>query len=434
MRYDVSLEAAHHVLINASCPVEKETAGIDQASGRILARDVFAPVNIPPFRKSAMDGYALRCSDSKGASSGKPVRLRIVDVARAGYASKKRVEPGTAIKVMTGAVVPDGADVVLRSEDVDVCHEDILVTDACRAGQNLVMPGEDVHMGELVAPRGAGITPPLVGLLAGLGIVRVPVYRNVSVAVMSTGDELMDPSEPPHPSKIFNSSLYGIMARCREAGALSIQIGSVPDHVGRVAKKMAEGLKQADIVITTGGTSAGTYDVVEDAMVQAGADILFKGVSVKSGSPILAAKRDDRFIVSLPGNPSGAMAGFDLIVTVLINHLRGLAKPFPTRVEAVLVDSYPRFSPVRRLLHARLFRQEGVDYAELTDHHSRGMVDSIVSTNFYIDIPAGSSALHPGELVWGVPVGALSRVYSDIAAQSADHHLGVFRTASGVSR
>ncbi|MBU1170878.1 MAG: molybdopterin molybdotransferase MoeA [Proteobacteria bacterium] len=426
MRYDVSLETAHRILLNASSPVEMGVVTIGDAYGRILSRDVFSPINLPPFRKSAMDGYALRSFDIAKASRKKPVRLRVIDQARAGYMPENGIRPGTAVNVMTGAVVPDGADVVVRSEDVDLCSEGIIVNKAFCAGTYLVMPGEDVPMGESIARKGALITPPMVGLLAGLGLVQIPVYRKVVIALMSTGDELIDPADPYRPGKIFNSSLYGILGRCQAAGAQPLHLGTVPDQVTRVAEKMSEGLEKADIVITTGGTSNGLFDVTKDAMLLAGAEILFNGVAVKSGSPIFAGKRNGRFIISLPGNPAGAMAAFDLIVMVLINNLRGLSHPFLPRIEAVMAGSYLRFSPVRRLLHARLFRQYGVDYVALADHHSRCMVESIVDSNFFIDVPAGSRYIQAGERVWGFPVGDLGRVYSDIAVQMVEKNAGLF--------
>ena len=192
-----------------------------------------------------MDGYALNSTDIRGASKASPVWLSVVDEARAGFQAGRGVTPGTTVKVMTGAVVPEGADVVLRSEDVDVCQDKIIVKKSFAPGTHLVMPGEDVAKGELIARQGALLTPPLIGLLAGLGLVRLPVFRNVTVAVMSTGDELIDPGESQSPGKIFNSSLYGIMARCQEAGVMPLQLGIVSDEVGCVAEKMAEEAAEA---------------------------------------------------------------------------------------------------------------------------------------------------------------------------------------------
>ncbi len=438
MRFNISLEDAHNILLSHSTPVEENSIFINEALGKILSRDISAHGNLPPFEKSSMDGYALRSADIAKALPTNPVALFVVDETRAGFIPEKQVTTRTAVRVMTGAAIPQGADTVVRSEDVSAIGNKIKVCKPIDAGTNLVKAGEDISAGELIAPKGIPVSPSLIGLLAGLGMIQIPVRREVCVAVMSTGDELIDPSAKPRPGKIFNSSLYGIMAQCQAAGAKPISLGVVPDKAMVVAQKMSEGLKKADIVITTGGTSAGDYDVVEEAMMLTGAKILFNGVAVKSGSPVLAGKRNGKFIISLSGNPSGAAATFDLIVMVLLNKLMGFAKPLPSRIEAVMTEGYLRRSPVRRLLRAKISRQAGTDYVELTDHHSKGMIESIMDSNFFIDIPAGSGYIHPGELVWGFPAGDLNRMYSQITEQAPAgfshqmqhrQHYGFYRTA-----
>ncbi len=436
MHFNISLEDAHNILTRASAPVEGKTLLISDALGRILSRDITTPVNLPLFDKSAMDGYALQSCDIAKASHKNPVLLSIIDETRAGIIPQKEVVSGTAIKIMTGAAIPKGADVVVKSEDVLRCADKIKINKPFHAGTNQVMAGEDIQVGELIAPKGTAVSPPLIGLLAGLGIIGVPVYKKITVAVMSTGDELIHPSENSGPGKTFNSSLYGIMAQCCSAGASPISLGIVPDDAKAVARKMSIGLDQADIVITTGGTSDGDYDVIEEAMMLTGAKIMFNGVAIKSGSPILAGEKNGKFIISLSGNPSGAMATFDLIVTVLLNKLMGYPRPLPFRIEVVMAQGYLRRSPVRRLLHARLFSQAGVNYAELTDHHSRGMVESAMESNFFIDIPAGSGYINSGELVWGFPVGNLNQKYSQTAEQvsAEDHRQGQYHQDFGFPR
>jgi len=413
MRLNVTLEDAHGILLSLCAPVEGSLIDIDMSAGRILSQDVAAERSIPSFDKSAMDGYAVRSRDICNATRENPVRLKVIDRVRAGIIPEKKVDAGTAIKIMTGAVIPDYADTVVKFEDVVSEGDYISISGAIKTGANIIFTGEDLNCGEMIACSGTRLTPSLVGVLAGLGISRVPVYRKVRVAVISTGDELLDPSEEPVYGRVYNSSHSGIMAKCMEAGAEPFKLGITLDIMEKVAEKISEGLEKADLVITTGGVSAGDYDVVEDALKNIGALILFKGLAIRSGSPMIAAVKDGKLIIALSGNPASALANFDLTVVTILRKMAGLSRQLPPRIQVIMAESYLKNSPDRRLVRAKMFRKNGVDYVRLAAPHNKGPLMSMIDSNFLLDIPAGSGFIASGQKVWGFIVGDLDQVYAE---------------------
>lgn len=348
MRENLLLEEAQEALLNLARPLGKSIVSLKEASGRVLANDIRAFANIPPFNKSPLDGYALRANDTRKASPANPATLTVVEEVRAGFMPEQAVVPGTAIKVMTGAPIPAGADVVIKYEDVKENNNCIEVYQPLKAGNNIILAGNDITQGELVASQGTLINPALAGLMASLGLYEVPVFPQVKAAIVSTGDELLEPSQPLTPGKIYNSSLYSLEARCRELGALPVILGNVPDKAEAVAACLKQGLEMADIVISTGGVSVGDYDVVQDALSDLGAEIVFWKIQMKPGSPLIAAVRDNKLIIGLSGNPAAAMVTFDLMVVPVLKKMMGHKLVLPGKIKAVFLDRFDKPSPQRR--------------------------------------------------------------------------------------
>jgi molybdopterin molybdotransferase len=411
MRKNVSLEEAQYLLWERAEPVGEGYVSLLESNGRVLSQDITAPINIPTFNKSALDGYALIAADTISAETSTPVLLNVIDETRAGFLAKKKVVPGTAIKLMTGAPIPEGANVVIKYEEIIRNGDVISIFKPLKAHDNIITAGEDIKEGDFVASKGTLINPGLVALLAGLGIHRVPVYKQLKIAIMSTGDELMRPGEPLQDGKIYNSSLFGLMARCAEMGAQTIDLGIVPDNMYTTSARIARGLEEADLVISTGGVSVGEYDVVRNAMIDAGAEVIFWQVAMKPGSPMVAAAKGNKFLIGLSGNPAAAMVTFDLIVIPLIKKLMGMENPLPVKIHGIFADKFTKASPQRRLLRAKLDRRDGVDYFLLTGDQSNGAMTSMIECNVLLDIPAGSGAVLPGQRVTGHIVGNVSRVY-----------------------
>lgn len=411
MKTGLQLEEAQRLLFDLAAPVGKCTVGLLKSNGRVLSQDIKAPISIPSFNKSALDGYALIADDTRQAEPSRPVQLKVIEEIRAGLVAEEKVVPGTTIKLMTGAPIPDGANVVIKYEDVVRNNDYISVFQTLKAQDNIIKAGEDVVEGEVIASKGTVITPPLIALLAGIGVAQVPVYKKVKIAIMSSGDELVSPFEELPAGKIYNSSLYGLLSRCHELGAQPLDLGIVPDQIEAVSSRMAEALKKADIIVSTGGVSVGDYDVIKDAMVEAGAEMLFWKVAMKPGSPIAAAKKGKKLLVGLSGNPAAAMITFDLILIPLIKKLMGIENPWPDKIKGILADNFKKSSPQRRFLRAQLEKKDGIDYLKLTGEQGNGVLKSMVGCNVLVDIPAGSGPVVYGQEVSGYIIGNVTDAY-----------------------
>lgn len=405
MKRNVALEEAQSLLLSMACPVKECSVPLFDAVGRVLSQEIKAPIQLPPFDKSPLDGYAVRAQDTEKASTTKPVVLEVLEEVAAGHTAGKKVTPGTAIKVMTGTPIPKGADTVIKYEDVTRAGNACKLYSPLTAGNNIVLAGEDVKKGEIIAARGTPVSPAIVGLIAALGYAEVTVFNKVKVAVISTGDELIDPSEKLRPGKIYNSNLPSLVAACSRLGTQISALGNVPDRLGAIEDIISLGLADADIVITTGGVSVGDYDVVPDALARLGVNVIYRGVDMKPGSPVIAAEYNNKFIVSLSGNPAAALITFELIVVPLIKKKMGLTKLLPARVGAILADDFGKPSPQRRFLRGRLHMAEGTNFVELTGEQSNGVLKSLVNCNAYIDVPAGSGRMFAGQDVSVVVVG-----------------------------
>jgi len=411
VRENLLLEEAQEVLLNQARPLGKTLVPLMEAFGRVVGQDIRACDNVPPFNKSPLDGYALRSHDTRKASPLNPVRLTVREEVRAGCMPGQEVVPGTAIKVMTGAPLPAGADAVIKYEDVKEGENCLEVYQPLKAGGNIIQAGDDITQGELVAPQGSLVSPALAGLLASLGLSRIPVFSQIRAAIVSTGDELMTPFEPLVPGKIYNSSLYSLEARCRELGALPVILGNVPDRVEAVAVCLQQGLATADIVISTGGVSVGDYDVVQDALSELGAEIIFWKIKMKPGSPLIAALKDNKIIIGLSGNPAAAMVTFDLVAVPVLKKMMGQNQLLPGKTKAVFLDRFDKPSPERRFLRARLHRRNGMDFVRLTGEQGNGVLKSLVACNVLIDVPAGSGPLKTGQQVNAYITGNINESY-----------------------
>jgi len=399
MRQNISLEEAQDMLLtNITLPEERKIPLID-ALGKILSQDIVSQQNIPFFDRSPVDGYALLTSDTVKATSSQPVRLKVLEEIPAGYVAENKVTPGTTIKVMTGAPLPVGADVVVKYEEVDRQGDFVFLSKPLKFQENVVYAGEDVKQGEVVAKKGIVVSPALVGLLAGMGIASVPVYHPVKVGILSTGDELMSIGEPLRPGKIYDSNRYTLQARCLALGVEPVMMGTVMDRKEQVADRIREGLKQADVFITTGGVSVGDYDVIQDALKEIDAEILFWKVDIKPGSPILAAMKDQKIIIGLSGNPVAALLTFDLLVVPLLKKMMGREKYLYSKIQGTMRDGFKKSSEKRRFLRARLLLEDGNTLVKLTGIQNNSALKSMMECNIFVDVPAGSGPLNPGDIV-----------------------------------
>ncbi len=411
METGITLEKAQQVLLDLVAPRGETCVSLFEAAGRILSQDVKAEKNIPSFDRSPLDGYAMRAVDIAAASRSNPVSLRVIEEIAAGYVAAHGLSEGTTIKVMTGAPIPEGADVVIKYEDVKRSGETIQVYQKLKSGSNIVPEGEDVKKGEVIARRGTRITPPVLGLIASLGIYAVPVFSKVKVALLSTGDELLEPSEEIRPGKIYNSNLYTLQAQCQELGVEPISLGIVADNQEAIAEQILKGIQEADLVITTGGVSVGDYDLVQNAVDAIGAQTLYWKVLIKPGSAMLAAVKDNTPIIGLSGNPASSLITFDLIVLPLLKKMLGQDKQLPAVMKAFLSEDFRKPSPQRRFLRGSLHKQNGQDYIKLTGVQANGVLKSMIGCNVLVDVPAGCQQLAAGDEVSAYIIGHIDDFY-----------------------
>src|SRR5256885_1981153 len=305
----IEVEEAQRRVLAEVAVLESEDVALADALGRVLRQDVAAPEDVPQRDNSAMDGYAVRAEDVAGA----PLSLRVIEDLPAGTVAAKRVDAGTAIRIMTGALLPEGADAVVQVELTDTGSEVVRVLEAVPRGANVRSRGEDMHRGDLVLRDGTPIRAGELGVLASVQQRVVRVGRRPEIAIFSTGDEVIDVNAPRELGKVINSNAYALAALAREAGALPRVLPIVPDRADATVAAIESALT-SDFVVSSGGVSAGAFDFVKDALDSLGAETKFWQVAMKPGKPVVLSRLRDRLYFGLAGNPVSCMVSFLLFV------------------------------------------------------------------------------------------------------------------------
>lgn len=394
-------------------PLPAETRPIDQAVGQVLADDIVAPFDIPPHDNTAMDGYAVQAHSTDGADESNPIRLAVIGELAAGYLSDLHVGPGQAIRIMTGAPMPDGADTIVPFEETDESglrapgqeHEridDVGILKAAKPGANIRRRGEDVRQGDQVLNRGTVLRGPEVAVLASLGVADVRVVRRPNVAILSTGDELLTPGQPPAPGKIYDSNSYGLSALVQQYGGLPQRSGIAQDTIEALTAKIQEALVDADLVITSAGVSRGDFDVVKEVLAREGA-IDFWTVRMKPGKPLAFgqfAAPDGRRVphIGLPGNPVSSLLAFELFGRAAIHKLMG-RQPNPRPIVRAVADDDIVNTDARRVYARATMRlnHDGVWHASLTGPQGSGVLTSMAIANGYAVCPEDHERVHAGQ-------------------------------------
>ena len=402
---DLSIEDAVSLLLpHAPCPREEQIA-IECAAGRVLAQDILAQEMMPPFARSPYDGYAFRAADTQTATKKQPAVLRIVEEIRAGCAPPRALKPGEAAKILTGGPVPEGADVTIKYEDTLFDENNVSIFKAFRPNTDIVPAGEDVALGDVIGKRGTTLTPAHIGLLAGLGVAKVPVFCAPVVAIISTGDELVSASELLTPAKIRNTSYYVLRSILEQNGIRVLPYRQAQDTVEAVKQAIVEAHASADVVLTTGGVSVGDYDVVRAAAEAASAETLFWKVKMKPGSALLAATLKGKMILGLSGNPAAAVIGLLMIALPYLRKCAGRELVLPERIQVSLSDSFQKASPQRRLIPGRLVIDGGKAYFTRKSRQGNAVVSSLIDCDILGEVPAGSPPLSQGEMISAYRIG-----------------------------
>ena len=357
MRTRIELEEARALLAESVRPLGVEQVSRQEALGRTLAEDVTAPLDQPPFDRSPLDGYALRSADLTGASPEHPVSLRVVETVYAGGVPSRALGPGEAIRIMTGAMLPRGCDCVLQHERTDNGLKQVQIYAALSPHDNYCDRGEDYRTGEVLLPAGTVVDAAAVGVLASAGLSSVPVRRRPVVRVLSTGDEVVSPDLHPLPAgKIYGSNQELLTARLRELGVSDVKGLLIGDDPREVADTMAQLLGECDLLITTGGVSAGDKDIFHEALPLLGAERVFWKVNLKPGTPAMYSLWQGQPILSLSGNPFAAAATFELLARPLLAALTGDSLPRDVAAGDEVISGCVNLSG---LLHVRVTRPFG---------------------------------------------------------------------------
>jgi molybdopterin molybdotransferase len=392
----ISIEEARRQLLEHTARLEAEEVDLDDALGRVLAQHAVAPNPVPPFDCSTMDGFALRAGDTTAA----PVGLRIVDEARAGTGAGARVEPGMAIRISTGAPIPEGADAVIRQELTSAQDGTVTIDEAVAAGNDVRVAGGDIPVGSVVLTAGTLLTGPEIGVLAAVNIARPSVVRRPRVALVGTGDELVDPGGPLQPGQIRDTNSYALSAAARLAGADVISRVKVGDDRAATTATLREAMDGADVLVTVGGVSVGPHDHVRPALAALGAREIFGRVSLRPGGQIcFFVAEDGTLVFALPGNPVSATVSFRLFVVAALDALLGRerAERRTTATAAVeLPGRIGRTTAVR--CHAEL-RPGGWYVAPSQTHQDSHVLTSMLGVDAYAFVPEDRESLAAGESV-----------------------------------
>ncbi len=372
----ISVNEAVRLILSQISPLPAEEVPLLQANGRVLYEDVRTRRNVPPFANSAMDGYAVRWEDVAHASPSTPVLLRVLGEVPAGYLARHRVIRGTAVKVMTGAPIPLGADTVVRVEYTEAFSGQIRILEPEKAGSHIRQAGEDIQKGQKVLEKGKLLTPSDIGLLASVGKSRVRVYRRPTVALISTGDELLEVGDPPRPGKIVNSNSYMLGAALQETGAVPVFLGVVRDKRKNLARAVKKALRY-DAVMTSGGVSMGDYDFVKEALGDAGVKMQFWQVAQKPGHPLAFGRFGQKPVFGLPGNPVSSAVSFFLYGRPALLKMMGYRKLFLPVIQATLEHEIRKSPGVKEFVRCRLRCEDGRCLASSTGAQGAGILRSL---------------------------------------------------------
>lgn len=391
----ISVEEALKTVLACVAPLELEQVGLLDAGGRVTGEDVCAGRAIPPGDQSTMDGYALRSADTRGSSPEKPAVLHVVEDIPAGKIPVTRIEAGQAARIMTGATLPEGADAVVRLEDARREGGRVAVLAAARRGQDIRCAGEDVQTGEKVIARGDLIRPAEVGMLAALGRPSIGVHRRPRVAIVATGDELTEVDAPPSAGKIVGSNSYLLAALVRECGGVPLQLGIAGDRREDLLAKFREAI-QSDLILSSGGVSAGDYDLVKEIMKEPGNRLLFWQVAMKPGRSFAFGSLGPIPMAGLPGGPAAAAVCFEQFIRPAILKMTGHANLFRRTVRARLEEGIVKKEGVRHFVRARICHEGKGHAAVATAGKGSGPLTSMVRANGLIILPEHATVVRKG--------------------------------------
>jgi len=395
----VSVGEAQKIILDSVSPLNGESISLMEASNRILYEDIVADMMIPPVDDSAMDGYAIIADDTHGASRNNPVRLRIIgEIQAGGSVIGKRVSNGTAIRIMTGASIPEGADSVIQFEETEEKAGYVKIFSESVKYGNCKCAGENIKKGDKVLQKGDRLRSADVGILASLNYTAVKVYRRPTVSIVSTGDELAETGDKLRVGQIRNVNAYTLFSEVRKYNALPRYLGIARDTMKDTKEKLLEAL-ESDVVISTGGVSMGKYDFVKEIYSDLGIEILFEWINVKPGRPCTFGKKENKLVFGLPGYPVPTLTSFIQFVRPALLKLMGAKKLNKPVVGAFLEEDISKHSGGVNLLRGYFTIKNNEFYVSTTGSQKSSVLRSMSKANCLIVIPENSREVKAGEKV-----------------------------------
>lgn len=385
----ILFEEALAIISESATCLDRESIKIEESLGRVLATDVFSDMDMPPFDKSAVDGYACRRADLEK-------ELVVLETIAAGNIPTKSIGRGECSKLMTGGMLPEGADMVIMVEDVEETGVNTIRFKAGRSAPNFCKMAEDIRRGERVLNKGTLIRPQEIAILASVGVAFPEVYKQPHLGIISTGDELVEPAQTPALSQIRNSNAWQLLAQAQRANCKATYFGIARDTETDTLEIIQKASSESDIVILTGGISAGDFDFVPAVIKQAGFDIKFRSMAVQPGKPVIFATRGNKYLVALPGNPVSSFVQFELLVKHLIRLITGNTSP-EMQLKVPMGIDYQRRNISRKGFFPVYFSSEG--FAMPVDYHGSAHIHSYIHAHGIVSIALGESGISKGSLV-----------------------------------
>jgi molybdopterin molybdotransferase len=385
----IPIEEAEEILNRITCRPETEEVPLMESLGRVLGQDIVSRISMPPFDKSAMDGYAIRSDDDSKT-------FKIVEIIAAGSVPVKTINKGECAKIMTGAMVPPGADRVIKVEVTEEKDGMMTMTGEDKR-ENICYLGEDVKPGDMILKAGHLIRPPEVGIIASMGLNSVNVYKRPAVGIVTTGSEIKEPGRELGPGQIYNSNAYSISAQVKQTGALVKYEGIVSDQVEIIKQKIKKLLTETQMILISGGVSMGDYDYVPQILTDLGVQLHFDQVAIQPGKPTVFGTRGDTLVFGMPGNPVSTFIVFEVFVKPVLYRTMGFNYT-PTIIKGIMNKDFKRKRTVRTAYIPVRFNKE--NKVEPLEYHGSAHLTALSTANGLLKVPRGVQQVLKGSTVY----------------------------------